>query len=610
MTRPALFKYFFPGLCCTLVSLLAASQSILGRSISIDINRQRLDNTLEIISNKGNFYLSYNSSIVKRDSLVSISASNKPVQEVLASLLGSGFEFRESGNYLIIRRMPVKLKLVTNKGATEEKQYTVTGYVLDDLTGEQLANASIYERNLLVSALTNEEGYFRIRLKSKGPTAALTVSKQFYQDTTVVIEPRYNQQLTITILPEQGPMITISPDDYFVPDSLRVRAQTPAGTEEHSNVSADSGNVEMTMLGMLLISSRQKLQSLNLGQFFTDRPFQASVIPGVSTQGKLSGQVVHHLSLNLFGGYTGGVNGLEVGGLFNINQKHVQYAQFAGLFNVVGGRVSGVQMAGLSNTVLQSVQGVQVAGISNLARNKFGGLQLGGVYNHVSGTVNGIQLAGVSNYAKEKIKGIQLSGIANIANRGIDGMQVGAVFNYAKTLKGTQIGLINIADSSHGYSIGLINVVLHGYHKLSFSTNEVLNTNLAFKTGNRRLYSILGAGANVRENERAYSFGYGMGSEWQLGNRISITPEFTGHYIYLGNWNDVNLMARAQLNLLIHLGKYVSLFGGPVATAYYTNQLTPTHGYLQQLPPAGFKTYGLEKNTTGWIGWNAGINFF
>ena len=154
----------------------------------------------------------------------------------------------------------------------------------------------------------------------------------------MVIEPRYNQQLTITILPEQGPMITISPDDYFVPDSLRVRAQTPPGTEEHSNVSADSGNVEMTMLGMLLISSRQKLQSLNLGQFFTDRPFQASVIPGVSTQGKLSGQVVHHLSLNLFGGYTGGVNGLEVGGLFNINQKHVQYAQFAGLFNVVGGQ--------------------------------------------------------------------------------------------------------------------------------------------------------------------------------------------------------------------------------------------------------------------------------
>ena len=37
----------------------------------------------------------------------------------------------------------------------------------------------------------------------------------------------------------------------------------------------------------------------------------------------------------MFGGYTAGVNGLEIGGLFNLNKKDVRYVQAAGLFNIV-----------------------------------------------------------------------------------------------------------------------------------------------------------------------------------------------------------------------------------------------------------------------------------
>ena len=49
-------------------------QAILQKNISLDVNKQRLDNVLEILSNKGDFYFSYNSSIIKKDSLVSFRA--------------------------------------------------------------------------------------------------------------------------------------------------------------------------------------------------------------------------------------------------------------------------------------------------------------------------------------------------------------------------------------------------------------------------------------------------------------------------------------------------------------------------------------------------------
>jgi hypothetical protein len=312
----------------------------------------------------------------------------------------------------------------------------------------------------------------------------------------------------------------------------------------------------------------------------------------------------------VFGGYTGGVNGLELGGLFNIDKKNVQYAQVGGLFNIVGGQVKGLQIGGLNNTVLDSVKGLQIGGINNMVKGRLIGLQIGGVYNHVSNKVSGLQLAGVSNFAKEKVHGLQIAGVANVSWKEMDGVQIGGVFNYAKKLKGVQIGLINIADTSAGYSIGLINIVLKGYHKLSFSTNEILNTNVAFKTGNSKLYSILQGGLNVSNNEKIYSFGYGLGSELMLSKTFSINPELTSQYLYLGSWNYLNLLNKAHLNLNIKLGKYVSLFGGPSFAVYYSGQNTSLPGYKWGIPPARYRIYDLGTNVKGWLGWNGGINFF
>ncbi len=605
------WKRLFTSFTFCLTVLISAAQSNLDKVVPLQVSQQRLDQVLEILSNRGNFYFSYNSNIIQKDSLVTYSATNQSVRQILDALFRTGYEFKESGNYIIIRRSPVKITIVTNKVITEDRQYVVSGYVLDDNTGLQIPNASIYEKQLLASALTNKDGYFKIRLKSKVKSAALTVSKEFYEDTTVVIEPRYNQQITITLLPEAAPDVTIiKPDDYFVPDSLRVRVTTPSGITEYTYVKADSAKVEKTALGRFLVSSAQQIQSLNLKKFFTDRPFQLSLTPGLSTHGKLSGQVINNFSFNVFGGYSGGVNGFELGGLFNIDKKDVQYAQVAGLFNIVGGHVKGLQLGGLSNTVLGAADGFQVGGINNLVNRNFTGMQVGGVYNHVSGRMSGFQVGGVSNFAKEKVSGVQVAGVANISNRDMSGVQIGGVFNYAKRLKGVQIGLINVSDTSDGYSIGLINIVLKGYHKLSFSTNELVHVNAAFKTGNARLYSILQAGMNIDDDDKIYTFGYGLGSEFRIINRVSFNPELSANYLYLGSWDYANILSKAALNFHVKLGKNIALFAGPSFNVYYTQQDVGFKGYQFPVPPSHYKTFSWIHNTNSWIGWNAGINFF
>jgi hypothetical protein len=313
----------------------------------------------------------------------------------------------------------------------------------------------------------------------------------------------------------------------------------------------------------------------------------------------------------VFGGYTGGVNGVELGGLFNIDKKDVTFFQASGLFNIVGGAVTGVQLGGINNTVLDSVRGFQAAGINNHVTGSFTGAQVAGIYNHVAKGLDGVQVGGIGNFAGRKVTGTQIAGIVNFANKGIRGSQVSGIINYAKTLHGVQIGLINIADSSDGYSIGLLNVVVNGYHKLSFSTDEYINTNAALKTGTRKLYSMLQAGLNWGSSDnKVYSFGYGLGSEINLGRTFAINPELSSQYLYLGSWDYLNLLNKFRPNLTIKLGKYVSLFGGPVFNVYYTDQSQSITGYKSPTPPSNYPNFDFSSTVKGWIGWNAGINFF
>jgi hypothetical protein len=596
-----------------LVCHVSLAQTILNKNLTINVSHQRLDDVLEIISNKGSFYFSYNSSIIKKDSLVSLSATDRTVKYILDQLFTTGYEYKESGNYLIIRRAPIKITLVTSKAATENKFFVVSGYVLDNETGYMLPDASIYEKTLLASALTNQNGFFKVRLKNNAKTAALTVSKEFYEDTTVTIEPKFDQQISIAIMPvSTNDRITIvRPEDYFLPDSLKITVESDQAVTTYTYVRVDSGTVEKTGMGKFLLSSKQRVQTLNLKKFFTERPFQLSLTPGLSTHGSMSPQVINNLSLNIFGGYSGGVDGVELGGLFNIDKKDVKYLQAAGLFNVVGGSVKGVQLAGINNTVLDSVNGFQAAGINNHVVNKFSGFQVAGVYNHVADSVKGFQAAGVGNFAMGKVSGTQIAGVANFANRGIRGTQIAGVVNYAKKLNGVQIGLINIADSSDGYSIGLLNFVVHGYHKLSISTDEVVNTNASLKTGTSKLYSILHAGINWgKTDEKVYAFGYGLGTEIKLNRTFSINPELASQYLYLGSWDYLNLLNKFRLNVDIKLGKYVSIFGGPVFNVYYSDQLVEIPGYKAPVPPSGYNSFSFSNDVKGWIGWNAGINFF
>ena len=584
-------KYIFTSLLLLIVltsSASASAQALLERKINLDIKKEKLGDVLKQIGKQGNFSFSYNANIVKRDSLVSIAAANRSVRQVLVMLFGDRYEYREQGKHVIIQT------------AEASQFWYISGYVIDQATGERVSNASVYEPQQLVASLTNDAGYFKLKLKDKHPASAISISKLSYRDTSIIIKPGVDQEFTVNIATKNYELdsVTVSPNK----------------------------SIEDTWIGQFFLSSKQRMQSLNLGKFLVDKPYQLSVTPGLGTHGRMASQVENKVSVNMLGGYSAAVNGVEIGGLFNIVKKDMRYAQMAGLFNIVGGKVRGVQGAGLFNQVLDSVSGGQLAGLFNVAGSNVYGVQAAGLYNHTPAdmryaqmatlanytgdTAHGIQAAGVANVAGGEMRGAQIAGVANIASSNIEGVQVSGVFNYAKNLRGVQVGIVNVCDSSSGYSLGLLNFVRHGYHKFSISTNEVLQINASVKTGTGKLYTILTGGFNPGEKNRVASFGYGLGRQIPLGRTISLNPELTGQHLYLGDWDHANLLGRASLQLNVQLHKYISIYGGPAFSIYYSDQDVYKKDFKSDVKGSGVGGSRWDANTSSWFGWNLGISLF
>ena len=545
---------------CLLIAFLplaGLAQGHLEKKISIRTQRQSLAQTLQDIGKKGDFYFSYNSNILKGDSLVDLDAAKKTVRQILDILLGENYEYSESGRYIILQK---KVTVPLSRG------YTISGWVVDADTKKKISRASIYEADQLISVLTDSNGYFRLRLKEKVTHARIMVSKELYRDTFLVIHDGYDREFTFSIVP--------TPISELIPFVV-------------------SSRVERTWLGHFLLSSRQKIQSLNLLNFFASKPIQFSLTPGLGTHGQMGAQVINKFSLNLLGGYTAGSNGLEMAGLFNIDKKDVHYLQVAGLFNIVGGNTNAVQLAGLHNHVLGSAKGLQAAGVSNIVARNFSGLQLAGIYNHVQDTMKGLQVSGLINRVQHRMGGVQLAGLVNIAKGNSSGVQV---------------GLINIADSSSGYMIGLFNIVRNKYRPLSVFSNEILPLNLSFKLGSRRSYSILLAGLDPRDNEKAYMLGLGLGIGAVLAPKWSFNTELTMQYYYLGNWKSLPTIYRLQTSLQWQLAQKIALFAGPSFSMNYANHVAPGLGYKPLLPSSSYHTFYIG-DATAWFGWSIGINF-
>ncbi len=356
-------------------------------------------------------------------------------------------------------------------------------------------------------------------------------------------------------------------------------------------------------------------------QEYLDSPFQFTfMFPPLSTNGIKNSKTVNNVSLNLFIGNSGGLDGFEVGsfinsdnyfvngvqlagfgnvvagrvtgtqlsGFLNINAGSTGPFQAAGFINVVGSDVNGCQLAGFLNTAIAGAEGAQLAGFANISGAHITGFQGAGFINIAGTAVTGAQVAGFVNVAPEVTNGVQIAGFANIAPVGLANAQVGGFLNkgrnilgiqaagfgnVAKDVRGIQIaGFFNYCDSIDGIPIGFINIVKkNGYRKFEFSISETQYAVFTFKMGIRYFYNIYSLGKPAGSGNR-WLLGAGIGTELDMNPQMVINIEALAHQeLWIAESHAGRLLHTDRLNMLNQVrttfgykpSERITLFGGP-----------------------------------------------
>jgi hypothetical protein len=206
-------------------------------------------------------------------------------------------------------------------------------------------------------------------------------------------------------------------------------------------------------------------------------------------------------------------------------------------------------------------KGLGLYGVGGVIKGDAAGLQASGVFNSVAGSLRGVQMSGVMNQAHQVDAGMQLAGLINIAED-VRGSQFAGLINIAGRVEGVQIaGLINIADSSD-YPIGIINLIKNGEKRISISTDENLSTLISLRSGGRKLYGIIGLGANLLHADLRYAAEAGLGIK--LLQRGTFRLDMEASHLFATDFHGGEYF-RNSLRLLptIQIGNRLQLFGGP-----------------------------------------------
>ncbi len=314
-------------------------------------------------------------------------------------------------------------------------------------------------------------------------------------------------------------------------------------------------------------------------QYDESSDFHIGLVYPLSTNGIKAINYSNKFSLHAIAGISGNEENFALSGCANFVMQDANGFIGAGSANAVLGDVNGAQLAGFMNFTGGNTRGLQGAGFGNLTIQHASGAQLGGFMN-IAKSVDGFQGAGFMNISGD-MDGAQIAGFMNIA-KDVD-MQAAGFLNKARNVSSVQLsGFMNIADSSD-YPIGLINIIRTGEKAIGVTVDQNLTSMLAFRSGGRVLYGIVGVGGNFKNYDDPV-----MAIELGLGAHIHITRHFRINteavMSGLSDYSDgAEFATSIRILPAVKLGM-VEIFGGPTFNYFnitddYSNSVIDTYAW-------------------------------
>lgn len=485
---------------------------------------------------------------------------------------------------------------------------TIRGVVRNDSTREAIMGAHVLVKGTFMGSASDKNGYFLIRHVPRGRYELEVSSLGFHpvslEQVTVTPDDTVFLSLDLTESPVMLDEVRIIAryDDltrriaYGIPNGIKGVRIAGVGMGFFVSTSTSSMHgVQLSPLGNITAADLRGLQ-LTGGVNAVGESAAGTQIGALGNQVGHSFRGVQVAGLfNTVQDSTGGwqaaglsnlswgpANGAQIAGLANISGTRLHGGQIAGVLNLTGA-VTGLQLGGGANIARGSLKGVQVSGVFNLAGATTTGVQITGVFNRTPGSMTGfqgtgvaneagalvgLQVAGALNLSSQSVRGAQIAGGVNLARETVSGIQIAGGLNRAGTLRGLQIGTVNLAVRGDGAQIGVFNYVRETGLAVDVWINETGVLATAVRGGTRHVPTYLGIARPLQTNRHVGGVVWGIGYHRPWSDRIFTGVDALG-YQYYGDGHSVYATLRAAFGY--QLSRRFALFGGPSFNVFASN---------------------------------------
>lgn len=262
----------------------------------------------------------------------------------------------------------------------------------------------------------------------------------------------------------------------------------------------------------------------------------------------------------------------------------------------------GVQLTTVANIVAGPVRGVQAAGGLNLATS-LRGVQIGSI-DIAAGPVFGAQM-GALDIAGD-VAGAQL-GALNIAGA-VSGTQIGAVNVATGPVKGVQLGIVNYAERST-LSFGLLNIIRRGRLHIDLWGQETGLLMAGVEHGGDYMHNIYGIGTRIVGAERRLALSLGLGGHVQISKRFSVDLDLLGYSLHeTPSLAPTAFLVQARAVAALEIGARLGVFAGPSYTV--VNARSVEDALLAPYDSSGLDLTTSPNPVLGWPGVTVGMRVF
>ncbi len=169
-------------------TITLSAQSVLDRKVSLSLENVSIEKAIIELSQSQQINISYKSSLLKTNKLVSLQAVYQPIKDILKDIFKhTDIGFKEVSGQIVLFKLPPKPK----------RKYTIRGYITEKETGEFIDGAHIFVNNTKVGTFSNQYGFYSITLEEG--TKNILVTYVGYQHVIQNIDLDQNLRLNIDL---------------------------------------------------------------------------------------------------------------------------------------------------------------------------------------------------------------------------------------------------------------------------------------------------------------------------------------------------------------------------------------------------------------------------